>query len=69
MEDPKFKPKCYFNHAEVMDSVMIERSSFSLFLHENLFNFFQDIEDVANVLDSYSLMDFVANSSSYNYAN
>jgi hypothetical protein len=35
--------------------------SFSLYLHENMMDFFTDIDEVANCLDFYSNTDFCEN--------
>lgn len=69
MRDPKWKPKSYINHDDVMNKVMIEKNRFTMFLHENMMNFYGDIEDIANTLNVFSETDSYANGVEYHYAN
>lgn len=69
MSEIKPRPKSYINHAEIMNKVETENSTFSLFLLENMSNFFGDIEDMAKVLEVYSYNDAILNRGSYSFAN
>lgn len=69
MLDPKRKPKSYINHNEILNQVMIEKNRFTLFLHENMLNFYGDIEDIANTLNIFSESDAITNGVEYHYAN
>jgi len=69
MKDPLKKPKSYINHLQVMNSVLMEKPWFSLFLHENMTNFYSDIEDLSKTLEIYSECDAIANGAEYSYAN
>jgi hypothetical protein len=64
------KPKFYWNHQEIINKVETESHIFSLFLEENMYDFFKDIEDMSNVLDVYSSNDVLTSSQDiYSYAN
>lgn len=41
---------------------------FALYLHENMLNFFTDIDDISNCLDSYSFTDNVTSSLTFSYS-
>jgi len=47
------KPKSYINHEHILNQVQTENNTFSLFLQENMYSFFNDIDDVVKVLDVY----------------
>lgn len=40
----------------------------ALYLHENMYNFFNDIDDIANCLDTYSFTDNVTSSMTFSYS-
>lgn len=64
------KPKFYWNHQEILNKVDTESHTLSLFLEENMYDFFKNIEDMANVLDVYSANDPLTNFKSiYSNAN
>lgn len=69
MKDPDQRPPFYANHQNLIDEVRIDPPTFSLFLHENMPNFFSNIEDMANVMDVYSEMDAVCGDITYSYQN
>ena len=50
----KSKPKFYENHEQIIKSTLMEPNQMSLYLNENMLSHYNDIEDVANVLDVYS---------------
>jgi len=47
------KPKSYIHHEHILNQVQTENNTFSLFLQENMYSFFNDIDDVVKVLDVY----------------
>lgn len=61
-------PKSYINHLDVMNQVLIEKSTFSLFLEENMYDFFTDIEDISKVLQVYSETDSMRGGITYSYS-
>ena len=61
------KPKLYFKHKEILNQVQIEMPSFGLYLHENMLDFFTDINDIADCLDTYSLCDACESRVTYSY--
>jgi hypothetical protein len=64
------KPKFYWNHQEILNKVDTESHTLSLFLEENMYDFFKDIEDMAKVLDVYSGNDKLTNFKDiYSHAN
>lgn len=48
---------------------MLEPSLFSLYLHQNMPEFFGDIEDLADCLDNFSHQDDVTSSTTFHHAN
>ena len=42
----KKKPKFYEKHAEILANTLLEDHVLSLYLHENMLNHYQDIDDV-----------------------
>lgn len=50
--DPRYrsKPKFYENHAEILQNTLLEDHVLSLYLHENMLNHYQDIDDVCNCM-------------------
>ena len=69
MKDPETRPKMYFRPREVLDKSLIEPSMFSLYLHQNIPQFFGDIDDLADCLDNFSHQDDVRASTTYQYGN
>lgn len=65
----KPKPKSYINHQDILNKVQTENTNFTLFLQENMYDFFDDIEDIAKVLEVYWANDAVIGSCTYSYAN
>ena len=51
------KPKFYENHAEILANTLLEDHVLSLYLHENMLNHYQEIEDVSDCLNIYSELD------------
>jgi hypothetical protein len=48
---------------------MLEPQTISLYLHENMLNFFDDIEDIAKCWDVYSTLDGAKAKLEYEYSN
>ena len=65
----KPRPRFYENHLEILNQVQTDSSTFSLFVHENMLDHFDDIADWANVLTTYSWNDAMLNRNSYAYWN
>lgn len=61
------KPKLYFKHKDILNQIQLEKPSFSLYLHENMLDFYNDIGDVANCLDIYSFNDRAEGKVQYSY--
>lgn len=51
------KPELYFRHKDVINQTQLDKASFSLYLHENMLDFFTDIGEIADCLEVYSLSD------------
>ena len=62
------RPKLYFKHQDILDSTLLEPSTMSMYLHQNMPNFFGDIGDLADCLETYSLQDSVLANTEYSYA-
>ena len=61
------KPELYFKHKDILNQIQLDKSSFGLYLHENMLDFFTDIDEIANCLDAYSLSDACESQVSYSY--
>lgn len=59
MKDANCRPALYFKPQEVLDQSMLEPSLFTLYLHQNMPQFFGDIEDMADELELMSQQDEV----------
>lgn len=53
----KSKPKFYENHAKLLQQSMLEPTSMSLYLHENMLGFYDNVNDIANCFEVYSALD------------
>jgi hypothetical protein len=53
----KSRPKFYEKHSEVLNKTLLESNVMSLYLHENMLNFYGDVEDIANTFEVYSHLD------------
>jgi hypothetical protein len=62
-------PRFYENHAKLLQQSLLEPTSISLYLHENMLNFFDDVEDIANCWDVYSSLDGAKAKLEYQYGN
>lgn len=51
------KPKFYEKHAEILANTLLEDHVLSLYLHENMLNHYNEIDDVSACLDIYSELD------------
>jgi hypothetical protein len=51
------RPKFYEKHSEVLNKTLLEDNVMSLYLHENMLNFYGDVEDIANTFEVYSNLD------------
>ena len=69
MKDPEARPKMYFQPKEVLDKSLMEPSMFSLYLHQNMPQFYGDIDDLAECLDNFSHQDDVGASTTWQHAN
>ncbi len=69
MVAPEKKPKLYFKHEEILNSTQIEKPVFSLYLHENMLNFYEDINDIADCLEDYSYTDYISQNVTFCYSN
>ena len=69
LKDPNTRPKLYFNPQEVVDQSLMEPTMFSLYLHQNMPQFYADIGDLADCLENYSHQDDVISSTEYSYSN
>lgn len=63
----KNKPKLYFNHKDILNQIQLEPSNFCLYLQQNMIDFFADIDDLANTLDTFSLTDNLESRVPYSY--
>lgn len=61
------KPQLYFKHKDILNQIQLEKPSFSLYLHENMLDFYNDIGDVADCLEVYSLTDQTEGKVQYSY--
>ena len=61
------KPELYFKHKDIINQIQIDKPSFSLYLHENMLDFFTDINDIADCLDIYSNSDSCESRVTYSY--
>ena len=69
MVNPNTRPAKYFKPQEVLDQSMLEPSYFTLYLHQNMPQFFGDIGDLADALDTMSHQDDVNCQINYSYSN
>jgi hypothetical protein len=67
MKDPLTRPKLYFKHQDILNQTQLDNTMVALYLHENMLNFFNDIDDIADCLDSYSFTDNVTASLTYSF--
>ena len=61
------KPELYFKHKDILNEITLDTPSFSLYMHENILDFFTDISEVADCLDFYSVTDSCENRVTYSY--
>ena len=52
------KPRFKYKHQNILDSTLLEPHVLTFYLHQNMLDHFDDIEDVSNCLQVYSEMDF-----------
>lgn len=57
MMKQKKKPRFYEDHSKLLQQSMLEPTSISLYLHENMLNFYDSVEDIANCWEVYSALD------------
>jgi len=69
MQSPTKRPDKYFKPQEVMEQSMLEPSLFTLYLHQNMPQFYADIGDMADALEYMSHQDSVTSQLSYSYSN
>ena len=55
------------SHWEVLDNVTMERPVFTLYLHENMPDFFSSIEEYADTIETFSHQEWVSESCPYSY--
>lgn len=53
----KSRPKFYCKHSEILNKTLLEANVMSLYLYENMINFYGNINDMANTLEVYSHLD------------
>lgn len=63
----KDKPKLYFKHKDILDQTQIESPNLALYMHENMLDFYSEIEDVANCVEVYSLTDYLESSVPFSF--
>lgn len=61
------KPELYFRHKDILNQIQLDKPSFSLYLHENMLDFFTDIGEIADCLDVYSHTDACESRVQYSY--
>ena len=61
------KPQLYFKHKDILNQIQIDKPSFCLYLHENMLDFFTDVDELADCLDAYSLTDSCESRVTYSY--
>eukprot|EP00347_Sterkiella_histriomuscorum_P005182 403357582 len=61
------KPKLYYEHQKIINKMQIESQQLGLYLHQNIPEFFNDIGDLANCFDIFSLTDYLENSIQYSF--
>ena len=54
MQDPNARPELYFKPQDVLDQSMLEPSLFTLYLHQNMPQFYGDVGDMADALEMMS---------------
>ena len=54
MQDSNARPALYFKPQDVLDQSMLEPSLFTLYLHQNMPQFYGDVEDMADALEMMS---------------
>ena len=69
MQNADKRPKLYFKPQEVLNQSMLEPSLFTLYLHQNMPQFFGAVEDMADELELMSMQDDVVNQVEYSYSN
>lgn len=62
------RPKLYFSHQEVLDTTLLEPSTMTLYLHQNMPTFFGDITDLADCLETFSHQDNQRSHLDYSFA-
>lgn len=65
----KKKPRFYDNHSKLLRQSMLEPQAISLYLHENMLNFFDNVEDIANCWETYSDLDGQRSKLEYQFGN
>lgn len=63
----KKNPKYYYKHIDILEQAPCEKSSVSLYLHQNMLNFFNDIGEVADCLEVYSDCDNAQSQLTYSF--
>ncbi len=69
MKDPLTRPPLYFKHQDILSQTQLDSTMVALYLHENMLNFYADIDDIANCPESYSFTDNVTSSLTYSFNN
>lgn len=63
------KPRFYENHNKLLQQSLLEPQAISLYLHENMLQHFDDVEDIANTFEIYSELDGAKARVEYHYSN
>lgn len=63
----KKHPEYYYKHAEIIEQAPCEKSCVSLYLHQNMLSFYNDIGEVADCLEIYSDCDNVQSQMTFSF--
>ena len=63
------KPRFYENHKLLLQQTLLEPQVLSMYLYENMLNFYQDVNDVADTFEIYSCLDGHYSTLEYQYGN
>mmetsp|Transcript_5345 Transcript_5345/g.4927 ORF Transcript_5345/g.4927 Transcript_5345/m.4927 type:complete len:199 (+) Transcript_5345:819-1415(+) len=69
LKNPEKRPPLYFRHDEVLNQIQVDKPLFALYLHENMVNFFNSVDDIASCLEVFSYTDSITSSLTYSFNN
>ena len=61
------RPKFYEKHQNILNKTLLEDNVMSLYLHENMLNFYGDVGDIAKTFEVYSELDSAKANIEYQY--